>query len=91
MTYLYPLGAGVPFHRLDAHCATVLRQPIRAAQNLMRTADVAGDGTDGWFEVARQVRDVVFEFALPTSCRGPEAAEFVARSRQHRNQGLPDV
>jgi hypothetical protein len=57
----------------------------------MRTADVAGDWTDGWFEVAKQACDVVFEFALPGSCRDPVLAEFVARSRQLQNQGLPDV
>jgi hypothetical protein len=33
----------------------------------------------------------VFEFARRRSCHDPESAEFAARSRQLRNQGLPDV
>jgi hypothetical protein len=57
----------------------------------MRTTKAAGGWTDGWFNVAKHACDVVFEFAIPGSCRDPKSAEFVARSRQLQNQGLPDV
>ena len=57
----------------------------------MRTAKVAVDWTDVWFDVAKQARDVAFEFVRPETVEIPSQPSSWRARASIETKGLPDV